>query len=566
VALSELEEHFLGRVLLGNGRGTKAVTSRGKLKAMIDSIWKLAGIAESDGLSLLEMNPVAFDADGDARPLDAVGMRGKRAPSRAAPPVDFIGCLLAPRSVAIAGVSATPGGVGRTILDNILRCATLKGHIAILKPGAENFMGLPCVHDVSALKARPVDLLLIATPAAAAVEIVEKLIARGGGARVVGVVAGGIGDGADREGLGPRLSAVISDARRSGRWTPAIVGPNSMGHWVPGRALDTTFIPREKLPEARDAGGSLVLLSQSGAFLLCRRSRHHGLGLLLGAALGNQMDVSLPDFLNALVPVAECCSVAAYVEGFQPGQLAATVSAARKLAARGVRIVIHRAGRTAAGQMAAASHTGALLIGKADQPIIERALLSRAGVRFSETVAEFDAEIQWLAAFQKIRHGPVAIISNAGFECVTGTDALATMNDKANGFTTATLTPATTSELDCMIMTEGLGGIVNPRLPLDLTPMARESACLGAAEILARGAAEILIVGLVPFTPRLQTGTGACLFAAAVASVARRCGKPIGIVIDAGDVFADFRGVFVEQGLPVFDRFEDAIRGLRTLA
>jgi hypothetical protein len=56
------------------------------------------------------------------------------------------------------------------------------------------------------------------------------------------------------------------------------------------------------------------------------------------------------------------------------------------------------------------------------------------------------------------------------------------------------------------------------------------------------------------------------LFAAAVASVARRCGKPIGIVIDAGDVFADFRGVFVEQGLPVFDRFEDAIRGLRTLA
>jgi acyl-CoA synthetase (NDP forming) len=566
VALSELEEHFIGRVLLGTGRGTKSVTSREKLKAMINSIWKLAGIAEAAGLSLLEMNPVAFDVDGDARTLDAAGIRGERAPSRATPPAGFIECLLAPRSVAIAGVSATPGGVGRTVLDNIVRCASLKGHIAILKPGAENFMGLPCVRDVSALLAHPVDLLLLATPAAAAIEIVEKLIAQGGGARVVGVVAGGIGDGADREGFGTRLSGFLTDARRCGRWTPAIVGPNSMGHWVPGLGLDTTFIPREKLPEARDAGGSLVLLSQSGAFLLCRRSRHHGLGLLLGAALGNQMDAALPDFLDALVPVAECRSVAAYVEGFQPGQLAATVCAARKLAARGVRIVIHRAGRTVAGKMAAASHTGALLTGSADELIFERALLSRAGVRFSETVADFDAAIQWLAAFPKIRPGPVAIISNAGFECVTGTDALASRNRKPTGLVTATLTSATTTELERMIMAEGLSGIVNPQLPLDLTPMARESACLGAAEILARGAAEILVVGLVPFTPRLRTGSDACLFAAGLASVARRSGKPIGIVIDAGDVFAEFRGVFVEQGLPVFDRFEDAIRGLRTLA
>ena len=564
-ALSELEEHFLGRVLLGAGRGATAVTSRGKLKAMIDSLWKLAGIAEADGLSLLEMNPIAFDKDGDARPLDAVGVRGDRPPLRIAPPADFIKCLLAPRSVAIAGVSAVPGGVGRTVLDNIERCPSLKDRITILKPGAKNFMGFPCLHDVAALKEAPVDLLLLATPAPAAVEIVEKLITQGGGARVVGVIAGGIGDGADRGGLGGRLSAFLADARRNGRWTPAIIGPNSMGHWVPGRGLDTTFIPREKLPEARDAGGSLVLLSQSGAFLLCRRSRHHGLGLLLGAALGNQMDAALPDFLDALVPVAECRSVAAYVEGFQPGQLAATVCAARKLAARGVRIVIHRAGRTAAGQVAAASHTGALLTGKADHLIFERALLSRAGVRFSETVADFDAAILWLAAFPNIRPGPVAMISNAGFECVTGTDALAATDGKTTGFRTATLTPATTSELERMIMAEGLSGIVNPQLPLDLTPMAHDSACLGAAEILARGTAETLIVGLVPFTPRLKTGSEARLSAAAFASVAKRCGKPIGIVIDAGEVFTDFRSAFVEQDLPVFDRFEDAIRGLRTL-
>jgi len=566
LAMSELEAHFLGRVVLGTGRGSKSVTTRAKLRALIESLWRLAGIAEADGLSLLEINPVAFDADGEARPLDAVGLRGERALPRAAPPAGFIECLLAPRRVALAGVSGTPGGVGRTVLDNLTRCPSLKGRIVLLKPGADSLMGFPCIHSVAALKKEPVDLLLLATPAPVSVEILEKLIEQGGGARTVGVISGGIGDGADRDGLGARLAACISDARHHGRWTPAVIGPNSMGHWVPGHGLDTTFIPREKLPEARDAGGSLVLVSQSGAFLLCRRSKHPGLGLLLGAALGNQMDVSLPDFLDALVPVSECRAVAAYVEGFQRGQLAATVCAARKLAARGVKILIHRAGRTTEGQVAAASHTGALLAGNRDNLLFERSLLSRAGIRFSETVADFDAALQWLAAFPQIRPGPVALISNAGFECVTGSDALAANDGRPTGFTAATLTPATKAELKRMIEAEGLGGIVNPQLPLDLTPMAGESGCLQAAEILARGTASTLIVGLVPFTPRLRTGGDARLFAAALSAVAHSSGKPIGIAIDAGEAFAEFRSAFIEHGLPVFVRFEDAVRGLRTLA
>lgn len=566
LALSELEAHFLGRVLLGTGRGSSAVTTREELGALIESLWRLAGVAEADGLSLLEMNPVGFDHEGEARPLDAVGLRGGRPAPRAAPPAGFIECLLAPRNVALAGVSAVPGGVGRTVLDNLARCPSLKEHISILKPGADNLMGYPCIHNVATLKTDPVDLLLLATPAPVSVEILEKLIEQGGGAQVVGVISSGIGDGADRNGLGARLAACITEARRHGRWTPAVIGPNSMGHWVPGHGLDTTFIPRDKLPEARDAGGSLVLLSQSGAFLLCRRSKHPGLGLLLGAALGNQMDAALPDFLDALVPVADCRAVAAYIEGFQPGQLAATVCAARKLSARGVRILIHRAGRTAEGQLAAASHTGALLTGKGDHMLFERALLSRAGVRFSDTVADFDAALQWLAAFPQIRPGPVAMISNAGFECVTGSDALTAPGARATGFSAAAMTAATKAELKQMIVAEGLEGIVNPQFPLDLTPMARESACLASAEILTRGNAETLILGLVPFTPRLNTGVEARLFAAALASLARSSGKPVGVVIDAGNAFLDFRSAFMEQGLPVFDRFEDAIRGLRTIA
>ena len=566
MALSELEEHDLGRVVLGRVRGSQAVTSPEGLEALITALWRLVPLAEDDGVTLLEMNPVAFDASGEARPLDAVGLREKRPPRRMPPPSDFIQCLIAPSRVVVAGVSVRPGGVGHIVLDNLLRCPSLAGRISILKPGADSLMGIPCVHTVAALKDNPADLLLLATPAAASVDIVEKLVGQGGGARVVGVIAGGIGDGADRQGLGERLVSCITAARRRRRWTPAILGPNSMGHWVPGRGLDTTFIPRERLPDACENGGSLVLLSQSGAFLLSRRSKHPGIDLFLGAAIGNQVDVALPDFLGALAPVAECGAVAAYVESFGPGHVAATAAAARRLAVRGVNVLIHRAGRTAAGRVAAASHTGALLSGRADRRDIEGSILARAGVRFSDTVADFDAALQWLAAFPSIRPGTVALVSNAGFECVTAIDALPAAPARETGFSAATLQDAEVVMLERMLAAEGLTGLVNPRLPLDLTPMASETVFLKAAEILVHGSPGILIMGLVPFTPRLRTGTEVSLFAMALASLSQTSGKPIGIAIDAGANFGSFRSAFVDQRLPVFDRMEDAVRGLRTLA
>ena len=82
------------------------------------------------------------------------------------------------------------------------------------------------------------------------------------------------------------------------------------------------------------------LLAQSGAFILCRRSRNPRLRLRLGVSLGNQLDAALPDFLKALADDPECRAVAAYVEGFGPGLLAATVQAAVKLRARDVPLVV----------------------------------------------------------------------------------------------------------------------------------------------------------------------------------------------------------------------------------
>lgn len=555
-ALAEFEQHLLGRIWLGRLRGAQPLTRREIIGEFLSSLWELATVAENEDLSLLELNPVALDLEGRPRPLDAVGARGRAPASRPAPPEGFLDALRAPKRIALAGVSANAGGVGRTILENLRHYRLPTRDLLLIKPGRQEFLGQPCLPDVSALRKNPVDLLLLALPAPIAVETLAQLIAQGGGARCVALVAGGIGDGADREGLGDKITALLRETRDAGDWTPAVLGPNFLGHWVPGRRLDTSFIPAEKLPPPPIADGGLTLLSQSGAFLLSRRSRQPALRFGLGIALGNQIDIALCDVLAALADEPGRGPVACYVEGFGPGQLLVAAHAIRRLRSKDRTVLIHRAGRTTAGQAAAASHTGAM----ASDLVLERELLGRAGARFADTIAEFDAALAWLSACPKLKPGPVALLTNAGFESVNGSDLFGPRLPAAQ------LDAGSQSELRSLLQRHELSGLVTPRLPLDLTPMANDGAFIDATGLLLKQAA-VLIVGLVPFTRRLDTTPeGAGEFANVLAQLGKFHGKPIAVAVDAGADYAEFRQAFGQAGLPVFDRVESALLGLRALA
>jgi len=298
------------------------------------------------------------------------------------------------------------------------------------------------------------------------------------------------------------------------------------------------------------------LLSQSGAFLLSRRSHQPSLRFDLGLALGNQLDVSAADVLAALADEETGGPVALYLEGFGPGQLTVAAAAIRRLAARGRRVLVHRAGRTSAGQAAAASHTGAV----AGDLALERALLTAAGARLTDHLAHFDAALGWLGAYPEIRTGPVAVVTNAGFESVGAGDAFHSL------LPCAELEPAAAAALSAVLARHGLAGLVNPRLPLDLTPMADEAAFLESADVVL-GAAAVLVAGLVPFTRRLRTDApGAAAMAAGLKALSAKHAKPVAIAVDAGADYDAYRAAFAEAGLPVFSRLEDALLGLRAIA
>ena len=345
-ALEELKHHWLGRTWLGLLRGTAALTDEGKLLAFLRGLWRAVAGLEQAGVTLLELNPVVLDPAGQPTALDGVGtVEAQPAPPVTPPDPAWYPALLNPRSLVLAGVSSREGTVGRIILENLRRSKLPASALRLIKPGASDFLGLPCLDSVAELAAAPTDQLILSLPAAQTLEAVEQLCRQGGGATVVYLVAGGLGDGADTEGLGRRLLTCLHEHRRAGQWTPAVVGPNGLGLFNPDLALNTLFIPEAKLPlTARP--GHLALLSQSGAFLITRLSRRPELGLRAAIAIGNQLDLRCSDFLQGFMSDPAVKVVGVYLEGFAPGDLQATAAAVWALRATGRRVLLYKGGRS----------------------------------------------------------------------------------------------------------------------------------------------------------------------------------------------------------------------------
>lgn len=537
-ALEELEHHLLGRTWLGTLRGTRALTTLGELETFVAGVWRLASLAAAQGVGLIEVNPLVVDNHGQIVALDGVGAGlGASPPPRGPARIET---LLSPRRVGLIGVSSGDGP-GRVIAANLIRS---KIEVIFIKPGVgPTLMGRPCVPDIAALVESPVDVLVVAVPAKAAVGILEALVSQGGGAEVVGLVAGGIGDGADHEGLGAQVATILRQARQDKRWTPTVVGPNWLGEVVPALALDTTFIPAERW-NPRLVSGSLALISQSGAFVLSRLAARPGSKVGVALTLGNQLDLDAADVLGSLPSSIE--AVGLYLEGLSGDALGRACAAIARLHEHGVRVVVYRAGQSDAGHLAAASHTGAI----AGDDRLEVAALTRAGASIASDIRAFESALAWLSAYPKLLPERPLVVSNAGFETVCAADRLPLASLADPG------------PLALTLGRHGLGELVAPRLPLDLTPMADLDAWLDVVKVLAAEASlgpacRALVLGLVPFTPRIARDR---IHELVLGLLDLTC--PVAVVIDAGDQSPWLREPLVSAGILVFASMEEALEGL----
>ncbi|MFF7341310.1 GNAT family N-acetyltransferase [Streptomyces sp. NPDC008163] len=396
--------------------------------------------------------------------------------------------LLAPGSVAVIGVGRTPGGVGRTVLRNLLG-AGFTGRVhavnSALSADQGTIDGVPAHRSLGEI-GEPVDLAVVAVPA----DRVPEAVADCGEHGVQGLVvlsAGYAEWGAEgRE----RQRELVRQARSYGM---RIIGPNAFGIINNSEAVRLNA----SLAPDRPASGRIGLFTQSGAIGIALLSGlyRRGAGLSTFISAGNRADISGNDFLQYWYEDPDTDVALLYLESL--GNPRKFTRLARRTAAVKPVVVVKGArhsGSTPPGH--------AVPVSRIPDSTVS-ALMRQAGVIRVDTVTEMvDAGL--LLADQPLpAGGRVAILGNSESLGLLTYDAC---------------------------LAEGL----RPRPPIDLTTSATPQDFRDAlSAALADGACDAVIVTAIPWVGEngeAESGDGEVLATALHAAAAAGPAKPVAVV------------------------------------
>ena len=544
-------------------RGQPARLGMNPIVGVVDVFLEL-GRCLGDQIAECEVNPfVVSTEEGRLVALDVL-VRLRDPDSRAsgaapARPLAKLKYLLEPRSAAIMGVSErlNPGHI---IVNNLIREGFDRERIFIIKPGGDRLEGCRCVPDIASLSER-VDMFVMCIDAAQASSALVEIIERQAAESVV-LIPGGLEEKAGSDAIVRRMRDALAQARTSSWGGPVINGGNCLGiRSMPGR-YDTTFIPEYKLPVPTGAPSRLAIISQSGAFAVARASKLATLNPKYAITLGNQMDLTVGDYLTYLKDDVDIDVFAVYVEGFRPLDGLRFLKAAEEIADSGRTVVLYRAGRTPAGAKASASHTASIA---GDYTVI-RALGRNAGVIVADSLEDFDdlTLMFTLLGTTPVNGWNLAAVSNAGFECVAIADSLGAFHLPAFG-------PATDRRLREIFAKSRIDQVVDVHNPIDLTPMTGDTAYAEVVEAaLDDDRFDAAVIGCVPMTGALnslpaseghredfrQPGS----IVSRLSGMRGRNGKPWIAVVDAGALYDPMASRLVAAGIPTFRAADRAMR------
>jgi len=546
-------------LVTGGVRKQPARASLDQLVSAISRLHALVPLCRPDGITDLEVNPFVASA-GELVALDVLVAIGDRVLPVVPPrPLAKLRQLLQPASIAVVGVSERMNP-GHIILNNLIREGTDRASVYVVKPGGATIEGCATVPSIAALP-HPVDLLILAVAAPQVPQALTDVI-EGRKAESVIVIPGGLEEKAGAEALVSRMRESLH-ASRATRWQgPVVNGGNCLGILSRPGHYDTMFIPPHKLGTAPGPASPLAIISQSGAFAASRASRLGAVRPMYSITVGNQMDLTVGDYLRHLEPDTAVKVFGVYVEGFRPLDGKATLDAIERITASGRTVVLYRAGRTPAGARATASHTASL----AGDYVVTRELAAAAGAVIAESLDDFTDLVSMFTLLhdRPVRGRRVGAVSNAGYECVAIADSLRTLE-------MATFTADTHARLKVLLDNAHVGGIMDVHNPLDLTPML-DDAGYGAAVryVLTDEHVDVGVIACVPVTPALNTlaadpshtedVTRYDALATRLARVNEDTAKPWVAVIDAGPLYDPLAGHLAAAGIPTFRSADRAMR------
>ncbi len=278
--------------------------------------------------------------------------------------------LFAPESVAVVGASASTGKVGHQAM---LALADFPGEVFAINPKSTDILGRKAyasLHDLG----RPVDLVLLALPAAPCVEAVRQAVAENCGAGLI-LSSGFAESGPEGEALQNELQELCAQSNFR------ILGPNTAGFVNRSASLTASFVANaSQIP-----GGNVAVVAQSAGvnFTVSFLLEQLGAGVSVAVGLGNSIDVNAADVVEFLAGHDGTRAIALHLEGVPMGRRLYDVIRRVTVDKPVVALTV---GKDEVGEFAR-SHTGNL-IGSYE---VRRNALLQAGAVVVETTEELAA-------------------------------------------------------------------------------------------------------------------------------------------------------------------------------
>jgi len=312
--------------------------------------------------------------------------------------------FFSPKSIAIIGASEKPG-VGKTIFYNIAK--HFKGKIYPVTPSN------PTVGDLKAYKnvvdiPDSIDLAVVATPSKFTPAVMEEI----GKKEIKGAIIVSAGF-KEVDEAGASLEREVGEISK--KYGIRVIGPNCLGimSFSKYNVMNSTFL------KVTPKYGNIALVSQSGAICAAtvEDAEAQNIGFSKVISMGNKVDMDESDVLELLAEDEDTRVIVMYLEDIRNARRFMEV--AKKITTEKQKpIIVLKAGRTAEGAKAAASHTGAL--GGSDANY--EAAFAQSGVIRVDTMGElFDLATSF--SKQPLPDGGVVIVSNAGGPAIISTDA-----------------------------------------------------------------------------------------------------------------------------------------------
>jgi len=430
-----------------------------------------------------------------------------------------------PESVAIFG-SFKQGAIAYEILRNIVE-GGFEGKLIPVNPKGGSVEAAGRRFEIKTTLEEPVDTAIIAIPARIVPALVDKIGSLIGGAIVISAGFSEVGN--------EKLERELVEVARKHRIR--IIGPNCAGVFgVHGRFFGSF--------EVRVKPGGLALISQSGAFggAALAMGNEENVGFSAFVSYGNAADLNESDFLEYFADDPNTKAIALYIEGVKDGR---RFLKALRYASSKKPVVVLKAGKSASGARAAASHTGSL----AGSYEIYRAAFKQArAIEVEEMEEVFDAA----KAFEMYgRAGKrVAVITNSGGPGVLATDKIERL-----GLEIARLDDRTVKALKSFLPPQ-----CSVRNPVDLIADANYDRYKRTIETVCKdeNVDSILVICVPPiFIPSVEI---------ARAIIEAECNKPIIVNFMAGELVEEGVELLEEKGIKNFTTPERAARALRWLS